>query len=183
MSGIFIPNYPSQIIHPSPVLDHINPNHPSKNINPSPFKTIHSIPSQQSFHLHTYPSIQIHPSLSQTIKPQTIFPSPLSIPNNPSNSIPNDPSISIPNHLSISIPNHPFISYPNHPFISIPNHLSISIPNHPSISVPNHQSRSTHRNGWMDPSIHPKIWIPPSIHPLPHKYSPLGQGTKKTNIF
>ena len=84
MSGIFIPNYPSQIIHPSPVLDHINPNHPSKNINPSPFKTIHSIPSQQSFHLHTYPSIQIHPSLSQSIKPsfhlhrpsQTIHPTP-----------------------------------------------------------------------------------------------------------
>ena len=123
-----IPNYPSISKNPSisiPDLDHINPNHPSQNINSSPFKTIHSIPSQQSFHLHTYPSIQIHPSLSQTIKPQTIFPSPLSIPNNPSNSIPNHPSISIPNHLSISIPNHPSISYPNHPFISIPNHLSI----------------------------------------------------------
>ena len=116
------------------------PNYPSIS-STGPYKPEPSIQKYQSISIQNHsfnsiptilpsPYISIHsdPSISIPIN-QTIFPSPPSIPNNPSNSIPNHPSISIPNHMSISIPNHPSISYPNHPFISIPNHLSISIPN------------------------------------------------------
>ena len=121
-----IPNYPSISKNPSissPDLDHINPNHPSQNINSSPFKTIHSIPSQQSFHLHTYPSIQIHPSLSQTIKPSFHL-------HCPSQTIHPTPSQTI----------HPYLSQIIYPYpFQIKSSIHVhSKSNHPSLSVPNH---------------------------------------------